>query len=211
VRDVHGASDRVVAAFDFDGTLTRHDTLVPFVATMAGWPRTLGGLVRVAPRLGLASIGRADRDDAKARFLAPLLHGRAHSDVRARGVAYGDTLVARAIRPSMRARVAWHRAQGHEVVIVSASLDVYLDRVGELLDTQAVLCTRLEVDDTDRCTGQMLGGNCRGPRKAERLREYLGATPVDLWAYGDSAGDTEMLAMADHVSRARRGRLPEPA
>jgi phosphatidylglycerophosphatase C len=209
VSDVRGASDRVVAAFDFDGTLTRRDSLLPFVARVATWPRTLAVAARVSPRLGLASMGRADRDDAKARFLTPLLRGRLHSEVSARGVAYGDTLVDRAIRPEMRARVAWHRAQGHEVVIVSASLDVYLDRVGQLLDVQGVLCTRLEIDDDGRCTGRMLGGNCRGSRKAERLRDYLGELPVELWAYGDSGGDTEMLAMADHVSRARRGRLLE--
>jgi phosphatidylglycerophosphatase C len=57
----------------------------------------------------------------------------------------------------------------------------------------------------------LLGGNCRGRRKADRLREYLEGAGVDLWAYGDSAGDAEMLAMAQHVSRARRGRLLEPA
>ena len=35
------------------------------------------------------------------------------------------------------------------------------------------------------------------------LRSVLGAGPVELWAYGDSAGDREMLAMADHPTRRR--------
>jgi phosphoserine phosphatase len=29
-----------------------------------------------------------------------------------------------------------------------------------------------------------------------------------LWAYGDSRGDHEMLAMADHPIRVKRGRVP---
>jgi phosphoserine phosphatase len=42
--------------------------------------------------------------------------------------------------------------------------------------------------------------------KAERLRAHLGDEGITLWAYGDSAGDREMLALADHAIRVRRGR-----
>jgi phosphatidylglycerophosphatase C len=81
---------------------------------------------------------------------------------------------------------------------VSASLRAYLDEVARRLGVDALLCTELEVDDDGRCTGRMKGGNCRGPAKATRLRAYLGDREVTLWAYGDSAGDREMLALADH-------------
>jgi phosphoserine phosphatase len=52
----------------------------------------------------------------------------------------------------------------------------------------------------------MQGGNCRGAR-ATRLRDCLGDVPAEVWAYGNSSGDAEMFAMADHVVRVRRGRL----
>ena len=42
---------RVVAAFDFDGTLTRRDTLVPFLALVVGWPRVAMALAACAPSL----------------------------------------------------------------------------------------------------------------------------------------------------------------
>ena len=203
--------DRTVAAFDFDGTLTRHDSLVPFLARLVGWPRLLRALVGVAPAFAGALARRADRDDAKARLLVALLRNEPYARVADVGATYGRDLARTGLQPMMRDRVAWHRSQGHDVVIVSASLDLYLDTVGRLLDVQAVLCTRLEIDGSGRCTGRMLGGNCRGPAKATRLRDYLGAEPVEVWAYGDSAGDREMFAMADHVVRARRGRLTEGA
>jgi phosphatidylglycerophosphatase C len=198
---------RTVAAFDFDGTLTRHDSLLPFLVRLTGWPRVALALARVAPRLVQASRNSGDRDAAKERLLVHLLAGRRYRDVATLGEAYGRALISHAVRPEMRSRVQWHRAQGHDVVIVSASLDVYLHAVARELDAHEVLCTRLEVDEQGACTGRMLGGNCRGPGKAARLREYLGAEPVTLWAYGDSAGDDEMLAMADHAVRTRRGRL----
>ena len=34
--------------------------------------------------------------------------------------------------------------------------------------------------------------------KAARLRHWLDGAPAEVWAYGDSRGDRELLAMADH-------------
>lgn len=191
---------RTVAAFDFDGTLTRRDTLLQFLASIVGWPRVAAALGVHARRLV------RDRDVAKERLLVRLLAGRPDDELRRAGHAYAQTI---RIEPQMRERMAWHRAQGHELVIVSASLDLYLDEVARSLGVEHTLCTTLEVDAEGRCTGRLLGGNCRGPEKAKRLRTYLGDAPDDdlvLWAYGDSRGDHEMLAMADHPVRVRRGR-----
>ena len=198
---------RTVAAFDFDGTLTRRDTLVPFLASYLGRAHVARLLATASPQLALMAAGRADRDLTKERFLGRALAGHAHDDVRAAGTAFAATVVQRGISDEMRERIAWHRNEGHEIVIVSASLDVYLHDVASGLDIEHVLCTSLEVTETGRCTGRLLGGNCRGPEKAKRLRAHLGDTGTVLWAYGDSAGDTEMLAMAEHPVRVRKGQL----
>jgi phosphatidylglycerophosphatase C len=72
------------------------------------------------------------------------------------------------------------------------------------------LCTSLDIDERGHCTGRLLGANCRGPEKATRLQTLFGTEKVELWAYGNSRGDDEMLALADHAVRARRGRLRRP-
>jgi phosphatidylglycerophosphatase C len=90
------------------------------------------------------------------------------------------------------------------VVLVSASLDVYLFPLGELLGVHGVLCTRLERDGGGALTGALVGANCRGPEKVARLEAWLlveGLDGATLWAYGDSAGDDELLARADHAQR----------
>jgi phosphatidylglycerophosphatase C len=56
----------------------------------------------------------------------------------------------------------------------------------------------------------LAGRNCRGAEKAVRLREYLGPEPVTLFAYGDSRGDRELLAMAQTAVWVRRAPLPVP-
>jgi phosphatidylglycerophosphatase C len=191
---------RAVAAFDFDGTLTPRDTVVPFLARVAGWPTVTRGLVRAAPSF-VAPSSVSGRDRAKEHLLRTTVAGRPSASVVATGREYGAWLTAHRIRPEMRERLAWHRSAGHEVIIVSASLDVYLEEVAQRLEVDGLACTTLEVDGDGRCTGRMVGGNCRGPAKAERLRAWLGDGPVALWAYGDSSGDDEMLAMADHPTR----------
>ena len=189
---------RPVAAFDVDGTLTRRDTLLPFLTRVAG--RT-----RVAGALAVAAAGAPQRDAAKARFLRRLLRGRPHGDLEEAGYEYGTRLARVGVSEPMRARLAWHRAEGHELVIVSAALACYLEPAAAALGVDAVFATRLETDGNGRCTGRLDGGNCRGEEKARRLRAHLGTDAALVWAYGDSRGDDAMLALAAHPVRVRRG------
>lgn len=198
---------RTIAAFDFDGTMTRRDTLVPFLTVVAGRRAVTAALTAEAHRLAYAATGRGDRDEAKQRVLQRLLAGRDHAAVADAGRVFGADLVRNAISAQARDRVAWHRRAGHEVAIVSASLDVYLVEVAEQLGIGHVLCTSLEVDDDGRCTGRLGGRNCRGSEKAARLQTLFDGDDVELWAYGNSGGDDAMLALAHHQVRVRRGSI----
>jgi phosphatidylglycerophosphatase C len=81
---------------------------------------------------------------------------------------------------------------------------VYLDPIAELLGADAVLATALEVDTDGRCTGEIAGANVRGLEKVHRLDEWLAGRDVVIHAYGDSSGDDELLARADHGIRVDR-------
>jgi phosphatidylglycerophosphatase C len=199
-------SRRTFAAFDFDGTITRRDTLVPFLVAVAGRGPVLGALAAESVPLGLAAAGRGDRDLAKERVLTRVLGGVPYGDVEAAGKAYAARITRHAITDDARERIEWHRREGHDIAIVSASLDVYLDEIGNALGIAHVLCTSLDTDARGLCTGQLRGANCRGAEKATRLRALLGDDDVELWAYGNSRGDDAMLALAEHPVRFRRGR-----
>jgi phosphatidylglycerophosphatase C len=203
-------SSRTVAAFDFDGTLTRRDSLVRFLISVAGRATVVRAMAAESAALALAAVGRGDRDAEKERVLTRVLGGKPYDEIEWAGRKFGTQLARSEITPDGRDRIAWHREAGHEVVIVSASLDVYLDEVARVLGVDDVVCTSLVVDDLGHCTGGLLGGNCRGPEKARRLRARLGDGDVELWAYGNSRGDDDMLALAQHPVRARRGRIPRP-
>jgi phosphatidylglycerophosphatase C len=198
---------RVVAAFDFDGTITRRDTLVPFLAYACGRARVAAALAAVAPRLTLAVAGRGSRDDAKVALLEHVVAGRDAGEIAAAGRAFADRLAQddRRLRADVLERVRWHREAGHELVLVSASLTTYLDPLAPRLGFDTVLATTLEVAPDGRLTGRLVGLNCRGAEKVARLDAWLAGSACTLWAYGDSSGDDELLARADRPERVGRG------
>jgi phosphatidylglycerophosphatase C len=202
---------RVVAAFDFDGTLSRHDSLVPFLRRLCGDLDVLRTGLRNAHLIGGVAAGLVSRDRVKEAVLLPLLGGLPLAAAEAEAERYAVHLVDHELRPVVRERLEWHRERGDEVVIVSASPELYLGHVGRALGCAAVLATRLE-SAGDRLTGRLLGRNVRGPEKTARLDAWLGGDTPELWAYGDSAGDRELLARADHAFRRRGdGLRPAPA
>ena len=197
------ASTGTVAAFDVDGTLTTVDTFLPFLRRVAG-PRLVVTAATAAPLAAAVAVRAASRDRLKARVVASVFRGRPAAQVDALGRAHAEVIGARWMRADSLARLRWHQSQGHRTVLVSASLRPYLDPLGAWLGVDDVLCTDLGVAPDGRLDGSLLGGNCRGPAKAERLLAHLGGRPAELWSYGDSEGDRELLALADHAVKLDR-------
>lgn len=190
-----------LAAFDFDGTLAHRDTMVPFLVRTHGWPRIVGTAVIAGP--GARSNGAGWRDGIKVATVGRLFRGWTVTQLTERGEAYATSLQD-LLRPELVEKVRWHQAEGHATVIVSASLAAYLRPVADRLGIDDVLGVELAADGAGVLTGEVVGGvNTRGPHKVSRLREWQEVrfgegTPVELWAYGDSSGDRELLAAADH-------------
>ena len=191
-------SERIVAAFDFDKTISTRDNVVPFLRALVGRPRLTRALLAISPRLVRAGLDDDRRDAAKVAVVRRTLTGYDAARVSAVAAEFADDVVARHLRPDVVERVAWHRNQGHELVIVSASFTSYLDPIAARLGFAAVLATELAVGDDGRLTGELVRPNVRGAEKVRRLDEWLGAGPAFVWAYGDSSGDRDLLARADH-------------
>jgi phosphatidylglycerophosphatase C len=188
--------DVVVAAWDFDGTIARRDVLLEFLARTSGSTSLARSFTRHAP-----ALLRGERDQAKAAVFADVLRGLDAAAVADAGARFSRHVEERLLRPDALERIAVHRAEGHELVLVSASLDVYLAPLGARLGFDRVIAVRLDEDPAGRLTGEMLGGNVRGEAKARLLRAHIderhAGRRVEVWAYGDSPGDLDLLAMAD--------------
>jgi len=187
--------------FDVDGTLTTGDCVFPFLRRAAGF-RLATALLR-HPLALAGGLVRRDRDALKALACASLA-GLPAPAIDALGARFASEVEASRLRDDTTARLRRHRELDHTVVLASASLDPYLLPLAGLLGVDDVVCTTLERDTDGRFTGRLAGENCRGPEKARRVRALLaerGLDGAELWAYGDSAGDEALLALADHPLR----------
>ncbi len=202
---------RDVAAFDFDGTLTKGGSVVPFLVAATSRRRVLDAVASLAPRLlhgAVASGPAADR--AKEALFERVLGGLPTDHLATVGPVFAEAHLRRRLRRDVADRLEWHRDRGDRVVIVSASPEAYVGPAGRLLGSDAVVATRLESVD-GVLTGRYDGANCRGDEKLRRLRRWIeesGERPERLWAYGNSRGDLRMLAAADvGVNAGRLGRV----
>ena len=195
----------VIAAFDFDGTLTQRDTLMPFLRRGLGWPRFLGALLLCAPWLAAFALRLIPNHVAKQKLLLATLKNRTLAEMddwTSRWLAHD---FPGQLQSWTMARLAEHQQAGHCCVMVSASPDIYLKRVAKQLGFDALLCTDMAVVD-GRLTGLMQTPNCHGEQKVVRLKAWMierfgerFGSPTEAviqYAYGDTAGDKPMLRLA---------------
>lgn len=186
-----------LVAFDVDGTLTRRDSVVPFM-WMVGGVRWLWRCLVAAPDL-LRAFRQHDRDAIKAVGTAAAFGGVSVDEVQRLADRHAREIHERHLRPDTTRLLREHLDRGDTVVLVSASYEVYLRPLARRLGVAHVLGTRLEAVD-GRLTGRLDGPNCRGAEKVRRLTSQwndAGRGSQVLVAYGDSAGDRELLAHAD--------------
>jgi len=193
----------IVAAFDLDGTLSEGGSVFKWLRYLRGrratyfaalglfWPLVVGAL-RSGPWA----------DHAKERLFRKLLLGLDVDDVKARSRVFALAHFEARGRARVIERLRWHLREGHDVVLVSASPQIYVDVVAEYLEVESGLGTRLAVDARGKLTGSYLGKNCRGSEKMRRLTAWLeehhpGVEPI-IYAYGNSRGDRRLLRGATH-------------
>jgi len=182
-------------AFDLDGTLTRRETLPYFLRETLGTPRFLKLVVRSLPELGAYRLGRLRNDVVKEIVLRRSLGGQEPERLRAAVARFVEQGLPELLSGPVWARAQEHRARGHGLILVTATLGLYAEPWAKSAGFDATIATQLELDDEGRITGRLRGANCYGPEKARRLRDFLQGESL-LWAYGNSRGDREMLDMA---------------
>ena len=188
----------IVAAFDFDGTITTKDTFVPFLFLAFGRRRVSAAFVGLGWQALCVVLGISSRDRLKEKIVTRLFAGESALRLQRVGEDHARR-VQSWVRAAASRRISWHKERGHRLVLVSASLDLYLENVAEALGFDDLLCTRPSVKQ-NVFDGFLKGGNCRGPEKVRRLQALLGnLKDHELYAYGDSEGDRDMLAAADHA------------
>jgi len=189
-----------IALFDLDGTITRRDTLVPYVLRhLARRPWRLVRLVALLPALVSYGLGPPDRGRLKSALIRCALGGESRSALAVWTAKYVTDVVPARLHRDALAAIERHRAAGDRLVLLSASPDFYVPAIGERLGFDEVICTQVAWRG-DRLEGALLTENRRGPEKLRVLEALRARHPGErIVGYANSDADLEHLERCDEA------------
>ena len=190
-----------LAIFDLDGTITRRDTLAPYVfGFLCRHPWRLPRLLGIIPAL-IRYLFRRDRGDLKSALLRSALGGVSRSQLNMWNSRFIPALIARGTFRQALDQIAEHDRAADVLVLMSASPDLYVPAIAAELGFTETICTGVRWNG-DRLGGALTTPNRRGAEKTrclESLRDRHAG--LETIAYGNTASDL------DHLCRSNRGVL----
>jgi len=226
LNEVKEKSGEVAAFFDLDGTLVALPSLERRFFRMLRCRRAIPArnyflwlreALRLMPR-GISAIlqankmylcgvqifnerGKGDREVSFWHKDGHQAEGQASAPPRRNPRLPVPAFFAQAIE-----RVAWHAKQGHEIVLISGTLEPLARRAARAMEAELaargitvtirVFATRLEEMD-GRWTGRVLGEAMFGEAKARAAKQLAEQLQLDLGqshAYGDSLNDRWLMS-----------------
>ncbi len=187
---------RQIAAFDFDGTLTKGDTFIPFIKFSLGRFRLYLALFKNIPWLMLYAMRLYPNWKAKRRLFTTCFAGWNIKEFQSKAL-----LFAQKNRSLLRANteevlISFLNA-GVKVYIITASMETWVKPFFSNYPSITYLSTLPEVKG-EVLTGSFASPNCYGKEKVRRL---LAIEPQResyfLFVFGDSQGDKDLLALSD--------------
>ena len=163
-----------VVIFDLDGTITFNDSFLAclkWFLRRRPW-RTMRCLW--LPVLVVAfKLGYVDNTYVKRQCLNAILGGCRRNQIEVWSDQFVQHLVKHQIKPAALRRIEDHRAAGHHLLLVTASLDFYVQRLGRTLGFDHVLSTKAAWTDHNTLSGDMDGPNLKGNEKVNAVQKWL--------------------------------------
>jgi phosphatidylglycerophosphatase C len=187
-----------LAVFDLDGTITRHDTLVPYVCgfllrrpwRFLGFPLVLPAVIRFMLKL-------ADRGELKSALVRHTLGGCTRAQLEAWNAVFVPELLRKGVFKDALQRVAAHASAGDRLVLMSASVDIYVPAIAKALGFAETICTGVRWEG-ERLHGALTTPNRRGVEKVHCFEALKKAHPgLPTAAYGNAGSDLPHLRLAD--------------
>ena len=187
-----------IHAFDFDGTLTRRDTLIEFIRYVKGNKEFLIGFLKHLHLLILMKIGIMPNWKTKRIIFQYFFGGMTLEKFNEYCEKFAKEKASLLRKKGM---VAVNKAvmDGDQVVIISASIENWVEPFFrfQVSNNINIIGTKIQVVN-GKLTGRFLTKNCYGEEKVRRLLEqYPDRKEYKLVAYGDSRGDHALLDFAD--------------
>ncbi len=186
----------ILALFDFDGTITNKDSLFDFLKFSVGSTDYYVKLFLLIPVFLKFFMGKISNSQAKEKVFKFFYKDWPIDKFQKVSNNYSLNKINLIVKKSAVEKIEWHKKNNHQIIIVSASIENYLEewcRQNQL----ELLGTKLEILE-NKITGKFITPNCNGEEKVKRIQNRINLSEFNLiYAYGNSKGDLPMLNLAD--------------
>ena len=185
-----------LALFDFDGTLYPKDSFTGFIFFALSKRHIIKKGLQILPWIQAYYLSLYPAHAMRPRLFQSMFKDVPAPDLEKLAQQYAKKLIKN-LDPNLLKQLKQHQQCGDQVVLVSASIDVYLTYICQYLNIE-LICTQTEIKH-GVMTGNYTSNDCSGTQKKKRvLQQY----PLDhyqaIYAYGNSEEDLEMLSLADY-------------
>ena len=183
-----------IAFFDFDGTLTRKDSFLPFMQFISSKQKYYTGLVLAAFFYIQSTLHFISGKMLKEKMITFFIGGLRIVDIQEKSVIFAEKLIPGLLTDKALNQLNFHKSKSDKIVIVSASMDVWLEHWCKINDFD-LICSIAAIKN-GKYTGKLEGENCKGEEKVIRIKDSYDLTTFErIYAFGDSKHDLPMLAL----------------
>jgi len=183
-----------IAFFDFDGTLIKEDSFILFVKYISSKKKYYTGWLVIVYYYLLSKLGFISNQEFKEEVISYFMKGREVLELSTYAKNFSENVIPAKLTDQAIKQLHYHENTGDKIVIVTASLDLWLQYWCNSRNYDLV-CSIAEVKD-NRITGKLVGRNCIGVEKVRRIKKaYKLEEYSKIYVYGDSENDRPMLSL----------------
>ncbi|ENW15461.1 Phosphoserine phosphatase [Acinetobacter haemolyticus CIP 64.3 = MTCC 9819] len=186
-----------LALFDFDGTLYPKDSFTRFIFFALPKHHVILKGLKILPWIQAYYLGLYPAHAMRPRLFQTMFKGVTAKQIQSIAINYAQQII-KELDPDLLQQLYLHQQRGDHVVLVSASIDLYLAPICELLNIE-LICTETEIiNGTLSGHYQSLDCSCE-QKKIRVLQQYNLNEYHQVYAYGNSHEDLEMFSLTDHA------------
>lgn len=185
-----------LALFDFDGTLCSKDSFTGFIFYALSKRHIIKQGLKILPWIQAYYLKAYPAHAMRPKLFNAMFKDASTAEILVLAQHYAVDLM-HDLNPQLLQQLKQHQLNGDDVVIVSASVDIYLQYICQQLNV-TLICTETEIE-MQQFTGKYSTPDCsRKQKKVRILEQYDLKNYAAIYAYGNSNEDDAMLSLATY-------------
>lgn len=182
--------------FDFDKTLTSKDSLIEFARYDRSKISFYSKILFLTPVIILYKLGVLNSQQTKERFLGSFFKGLSNDELKKLGKNFSNYIIPKILNPILYDNMLKHIQEGDKVVLVSASMDIWLNEWCSKHNID-LICTKAKFNKDNLFEGKIDGLNVKGHIKKKLvLQKYSLSQFNEIIVYGNKGLDNELFKLA---------------